>query len=328
MTPEVLQITDHNFMDILAQGKKEFPLQYYVDEFEKYPGRMIPLHWHPEIEFYVVSGCTLQIQLGQTTITLGEGDGLFINSNVLHSFSPIDSGKSACPNIVFSHELLAPYGSIIYQKYMQDILKDEEIPYILLHPDCPWHKSILSLLDKTFSLLQKYSPPSDFYGQFPYIGFQNADVQSQCYEMEVQALLNKIWQIIYLNRFDIPKSAVKKNNHLLQIRMQKMLAFIHDNYAEPITLQDISGAADISKSEASRCFHSYLRESPISYLLNYRLEKAKNMLHQSDCTILEISEKCGFGSASYFCKIFRRETGITALQYRQLIAAAVPAGRR
>ena len=132
MTPEVLQITDHNFMDILAQGKKEFPLQYYVDEFEKYPGRMIPLHWHPEIEFYVVSGCTLQIQLGQTTITLGEGDGLFINSNVLHSFSPIDSGKSACPNIVFSHELLAPYGSIIYQKYMQDILKDEALSLEIL----------------------------------------------------------------------------------------------------------------------------------------------------------------------------------------------------
>lgn len=316
MSSEVLPIADHNYMDILEQGKKEFPIQYYVDELDKYPGRILPLHWHPELEFYVVLGCSLHIQLGHTTIAVNEGDGLFINSNVLHSFSPKDSGRSTCPNIVFSHELLAPFGSIIYQKYMKDIIKDEEIPYILLKQDCPWQQHILSLLDKTFSLLQKYSPASDFYGQFPILPFYNSDIKSPCYEMEIQMLLNKIWQLIYTNRLDIPRINIKKSSHLLQIRMQKMLAFIHDNYTLPITLNEIADAAGISKSEASRCFQSYMRVSPVQYLLSYKLDKAKKMLQQSDSTIAEISDKCGFGSASYFCKIFRRDTGITALQYR------------
>ena len=128
--------------------------------------------------------------------------------------------------------------------------------------------------------------------------------------------MNRIWQLLYVHLKDIPKVSIDHNKHILQIRTQKMLQFIHDHYSLPISLQDIAGAADISKSEAARCFQSYLHDSPVHYLLNYRLKQAKHALQKNDDTIVDIAEKCGFQSPSYFGKIFHREIGMTATQYR------------
>ncbi|MDO4276184.1 MAG: AraC family transcriptional regulator [Eubacteriales bacterium] len=317
MDHEDLPIIDKNLMDIVEHGTAGFPIQYYVDELYRYPNQMIPLHWHRELEFYVAHGGPIQIQFGKTPLTLEAGNGVFINSNVLHSFKQTGEYECKCPNIVFSHELLAASYSKIYHTYIQPITTDDQLPYFVLHQDCSWHEDILFLLDKVFSLLQKYGSFSSFYGEFPMLPFKNSDIVCPCFEMETQCILNKIWQILYANKDSIPKIPAQKSRHLLQIRTQKMLKYIHNNYSAPISLKEIADSADISRSEASRCFQSYLQTSPMNYLLNYRLEQAKLFLQQSDDNIVEISDKCGFQSASYFGKIFRRETGMTASQYRK-----------
>ncbi len=316
MNIQTLPATDHNFKDQHQQGQRGFPIQYYVDELEKYPGRQIALHWHPELEFYVVRGCPLKVQLGQSFIELQEGDGIFLNANFLHAYYPAVDGFSTHPNFVFSPELIAPYVSTAFAKYIQPIMEDKEIPYILLKPDTPWQREVLALLDKTYSLLQKYGPASKHYGQFPMLPFDHADIESPCYELEVQTILGQIWKIICFNRDAIPKITVKKSNQILQVRIQKMIAFIQENYAQAISLAEIAQSAGVSKSEAARCFETYLHQSPGRYLLSYRLEAAQAMLLHESYTIAEVAEKCGFGSSSYFCKIFKRELKITPLQYR------------
>ncbi len=316
MNIQTLPATDHNFKDQHQQGQRGFPIQYYVDELEKYPGRQIALHWHPELEFYVVRGCPLKVQLGQSFIELQQGDGIFLNTNFLHAYYPAVDGFSAHPNFVFSPELIAPYVSTAFAKCIQPIMEDKEVPYILLKPDTPWQREVLALLDKTCSLLQKYGLASKHYGQFPMLPFDHADIESPCYELEVQTILGQIWKIICFNRDAIPKITVKKSNQILQVRIQKMIAFIQENYAQAISLAEIAQSAGVSKSEAARCFETYLHQSPGRYLSSYRLEAAQAMLLHESYTIAEVAEKCGFGSSSYFCKIFKRELKITPLQYR------------
>jgi len=94
-------------------------------------------------------------------------------------------------------------------------------------------------------------------------------------------------------------------------------AFFQDKViAEILSTVVLADSANISKSEASRCFQAYLQKSPVNYLLSYRPERAKYFLQQSGETINEIAERCGFQTASYFGKLFRREMGMTASQYR------------
>lgn len=316
---EKLLITNEHLMDVVAHGSESFPIQYFVDELYRYPNQLIPLHWHADLEFYVAYGNDVSIQIGQNKLLLKEGSGIFINTNALHSFSQVRSDhRCQCPNIVFSHELFAATKSKIYQKNVQPILINEQLPYIIFTPDIFWHEEVLSLLDKTFSLLQKYGTTPDFYGKLPILPFKNKEIESNCFEMEVQRCLNRIWQTIYSHLQDIEKISVKPSSQKWQVRTQVMMQFIHDNYQKPLSLSKIAGAAHVGKSEANRCFNSYLHTSPITYLLNYRLKKAKELLMTSDYTISEISENCGFQSPSYFSKIFRRDTGLSATKFREL----------
>ncbi len=302
--------------ELNRHGSKDFPIQYYVDELFRFQDQTIPLHWHPELEIFVVRGGDAQIQIDQKTSIYKEGTGIFINANVLHSFHQTEKTQMLqCPNIVFMDEMIAPTTSRAYENYVSPIVTNHQLPYIIFDPQCHWANEILLHLDYIFSLLQKYGP-YDSCHPFPILNFKHHNTDISCYEMAVQCELSQLWQLLYSHLHDIPLVPTPKNERLLQIRTQKMLNFIHNRYASQITLADIAASADISKSEAARCFQAYLHTSPVNYLIAYRMEKAKWQLRNNMETIAQISQKCGFSSFSYFCKMFRRQTGMTAKQYR------------
>ena len=60
-----------------------------------------------------------------------------------------------------------------------------------------------------------------------------------------------------------------------------------------------------------------MNDSQISYLLQYRIAQAKQQLQNPHKNVVQICMECGFQSPSYFSKVFRRETGMTPVQYRQ-----------
>lgn len=307
---------NENMRELTRHGSMPFPIQYYVDEPSHFPNHTIPLHWHPELEFFVANGGQIDVQVGKNFIRLNDGSGIFINGNILHSFQQADSAQNPqCPNIVFLDELIAPVTSRIYQNYVQPITRNCQFPYIALNPDCTWQNEILMHLDFIFSLFQKYDTMEN-HKKTPVLKFKAPAFDSLCYEMAVQNKLNEIWQILFSCQNEIPSILSEKNEQLLQVRTQKMLRFIHSHYPSPISLAEIATSAGISKSEASRCFQSYLHTSPVNYLLNYRIEQAKSALQNSMETVENIGISCGFQSPGYFCKAFRKQTGMTPNQYR------------
>lgn len=88
-----------------------------------------------------------------------------------------------------------------------------------------------------------------------------------------------------------------------------MLTYIYENYAQTVTLADIAGAANISRSGAGRCFQSYLGCSPVETLIQYRLQTAQRLLQEASLTLQEIRFARGFHSVNYFSRQFRRRYG-------------------
>ena len=80
----------------------------------------------------------------------------------------------------------------------------------------------------------------------------------------------------------------------------------------------IAGAANISRSEAGRCFNTYMGCSPVDALIQYRLQMAHRMLNDVTLTLQEISYCCGFNSVNYFSRQFRKIYGYTPAQTRTL----------
>jgi len=87
-------------------------------------------------------------------------------------------------------------------------------------------------------------------------------------------------------------------------------------YFEPLTVADLAGAAGLSPAHFSREFRRAFGESPHSYLLTRRLERAAALLRNSDRTVTEICFAVGWASVGSFTVSFRRIYGTTPSAYR------------
>lgn len=98
--------------------------------------------------------------------------------------------------------------------------------------------------------------------------------------------------------------------------LKNILSYIHENYYKEIRLSQISAIMNIDRTYIYKLFKKYLNISPQQYILNYRLEKSIILIRKSNLSIMEISEKVGFNTYSYFVNKFKTYTGLSPLEYR------------
>lgn len=93
--------------------------------------------------------------------------------------------------------------------------------------------------------------------------------------------------------------------------------FIETHYAEPIGLNEMAAAAQLSKYHLSREFEKKFGVSPIQYLTEIRLEIASKLLHASSDNLDCVAKRVGFSSSNYFLKVFTKHFGLTPTQFRK-----------
>ena len=102
-----------------------------------------------------------------------------------------------------------------------------------------------------------------------------------------------------------------------QDRLLTMLAYIQENYARKLTLQEIADASAVSTRECLRCFQAAIHQSPMEYLIDYRIQAAAKLLENTTLSVTEIAMRTGWGSNSYFTKMFRQLRGKTPNAHRK-----------
>jgi two-component system response regulator YesN len=101
--------------------------------------------------------------------------------------------------------------------------------------------------------------------------------------------------------------------------INKIIRFIRQNYDVHITLKSMARYVAMEEHYVSRLFKSKVGENLINYVQNYRVEKAKVFLAESDLSVSDVGYSVGFSNDNYFIKIFKRVTGITPSVYRKRI---------
>lgn len=289
---------DHQLQEQIPHKATEFPVTYYHDELAELPDWTGPFHWHPDFEIATAAKGVLDYQVGQQHIRLEAGDSIFVNGNVLHRVRQL-SGDSPdpIPIIVFSSVAIAPEHSTIHQKYIYPIAQCDVLPFIVFRHENSSHSRVNSLIQDIYDCFIK---------------------QMQCYEMMVQRNISCIFEYIFCNFDRFPKSESTRIQIKSQIRLQMMLNYIYEHYAENITLKDIADAAHISRSEAGRCFKAYMGCSPVEALIQYRLQTAHRLLREKTLTLQQIGYACGFHSTNYFSRKFKEFYGYAPSKDREL----------
>jgi AraC family transcriptional regulator len=103
---------------------------------------------------------------------------------------------------------------------------------------------------------------------------------------------------------------------LPQRQLLQVLEYIHAHLDRDLKLADLAGSIGMSQFHFSHLFKQSLGTSPHQYLLQQRIERAKQLLKQTDRSIIEIALECGFNSHSHLSKQFRQLTGMTPKSYR------------
>lgn len=285
-------LTDENMMETIQHGSKEYPFHFYYDNLELFDFHCIEWHWHTEFEFVYVETGTVYFGISEKQFALSEGQGVFINSKILHRY--FSQEKAIVPNFVLMPVFLAPQDSLIYQKYVLPIMSSP-MDYQIFSSDIPWQAEVLSLMREITAAQEK-----------------TCDV-----ELVSSYLIQKIWHILYQNT-DVEHMGKKENySASSQARLQLMMQYIHQDFAYNISLSDIADQAKVSKSTALNLFHRYLGISPVTYLVNYRLQEAAKLLASTEKKVTVISKDTGFDSVDYFCKAFKKYYKLTPTEYRK-----------
>lgn len=288
---------DENLQETTKHGSYELPMAIYTDNFKLFEEGHIRWHWHKELQLsYCLCEAVCVFVEGQEII-LEPGEGIMINSNVLHQIKPHNkSRENNCMmfSIVFDSILIGGTESIIQKKYVNPILESSNLKFISFKSDVQWQKGILKYLKEIFQLSNEKA-----FG----------------YELEMVNSLSSFW----LNLVRELKEDIKDHISVVsndEERIKLAIQYIHNNYERDISLDNIAMEANISKSECCRSFKRILKVTPFEYLMEYRILKAADKLVKSKESVSNIAYDVGFNGISYFGKVFKKYMNCTPSKYR------------
>ncbi|UDQ97995.1 AraC family transcriptional regulator [Lentisphaerota bacterium WC36G] len=99
--------------------------------------------------------------------------------------------------------------------------------------------------------------------------------------------------------------------------LTKIIKWINENYSQQITVKDIALANNISMNQLHNLFRSNLFVTPLNFLHNLQLQKAKEFLAATDLPIKEIASQCGFDNIETFYRVFKKGQKTTPGAYRK-----------
>ncbi|MDD3340559.1 MAG: AraC family transcriptional regulator [Lachnospiraceae bacterium] len=275
----------------VAYNRAGFPAYVRRGILSTYPSFRVISHWHDDVEFIHVQSGHMDYNINGTIVHLKEGEGIFVNTRQFHYGFSKDFEECIFICILI-HPMLLCSSPYVEKRYVLPVMENACMPYLVLHPDQEHEKEILELLDQMYNCFDE-----------------------ELFAIRMQSLFFNIWENLFLLSDHMEQQTVPRNQHLSALK--DMIRFIYNNYAEKISLTQISHAGKVGKTTCCAIFQKYTNVTPIFYLNSYRMEKGVELLITTDKTVSEICFETGFSSASYFTETFRRIYHCTPREYRQ-----------
>ena len=139
------------------------------------------------------------------------------------------------------------------------------------------------------------------------------------YELAVQRLRTAEEVRAHLLRLAEYAGSVLESRNLPipEWKVRDFKEYVARHYGEQnLSVQKVAASLSISASYLSKLVKRYLDRSVVDYLIDYRMERAKELLATSDLMTYEIAEATGYPDARYFSSTFRRHIGVTPTEFR------------
>lgn len=296
------------------------PLYARRDAMRRY-GFHMACHWHRDLEFIHVLSGRPRVFVNGTIIPLHAGEGIFINSRRMHYLACDDGDDAGFVSAVIDSSLLGK----LYAPMAGAMLKrmgNDAPDYVALDAARERDRALLfgiDELERLMSRCERREQTGDALAVLP-VAAQSARL---CF-----LALERVGA-------DAPVTDSKSDDPGIPQHPDRsptqpvtsdpgpdfrafllMMAFVRANASRKITLDDIAHAGIVGRRACCELFRAYAGQTPIDYLTDYRLGKARELLTEGAMSVAEISQVCGFSSPAYFSYVFRRRMNVTPRQWR------------
>ncbi|WP_339315906.1 AraC family transcriptional regulator [Paenibacillus sp. FSL R10-2734] len=260
---------------------ESFPLKIFSHRVVQKMNPKIPRHWHRSIEILYILGGDMTLWVNGETKNLKHGDVEIIHSGIPHEYQFV--GKRAGCSMLFAYDFLKEiYPEIDNIRFVLDRTHDS-------------YQKLIKALDTSLHIFHNRD---EFY---------NLLLHSEMYEILHTLLLN----------FKVEKEAAPEiYSEKYAERYKRIISYINEHYPENLTLGRIAQEFGFSDEHFSRSFKKYMKIGYKEYLTRIRLYYARNLVVESDLTMTDIANECGFGDNKSFIRDFKEIYETTPLQYR------------
>jgi AraC-like DNA-binding protein len=287
------QITvQDNLREISRYVCPEFPVRLFVGRASEFRDRTVACHWHEDLEFTFLLEGSMTYYVNDATYPLRSGMGIFVNTNRLH-YDTAKENEDCTYHCVILHPSLLGASLHIEKTFVEPLLYGENTDALIFSPEVPWQHKALAHLRTMAKLLLEQKP---------------------IYELKIQSTFLRFWTLFAENWKPVKKGGNTKP--AANGQMKSMIAFIHQFYAEKITLSQVARKGAVCRSKCCAMFKANLHQSVFEYLTRYRVRKSLELLADKSISVSEIASACGFASASFFAETFRKVMGLSPRAYR------------
>lgn len=251
------------------------------------------LHEDVEIKCFYEGTATLLIE--NQTINVKAGDVVVINPYEFHA--TVKCGEEAEKGKY--HLFMVPLD------YMQQVSPDElDLRNIIIA--------------QKNSFTNHFSGNKYLYDILMLAGKEYAQQRTGC-NAYIRALMTQVFVYLLRNGIsdDVNYSVRSDILHSYSL-IEPALRHIRDNYSANVTLEELAHLCGVSKHYFCRVFKAVTEKTVMQYLRDYRITVADTLLQNTDKSISEIAEMCGFEGANYFCRSYKSVCGVSPGKSRKV----------
>ena len=270
------------------------PFNLHANEgnIHRYAAGLIPSHWHRELEIFLLLEGRVRIGIGKETFEVLPGEGCFINTGILHSFTCLVPSPCLYHSFVFDAGIVSGLpGSVFDTRYIRPLLENGSA--YLKFDRLPENQLFFLDFDEAFSACEQETPG---------------------YEFQVRAALSRILLFAGQKTQMLPSH---RSSTLQEERIKQLLPWIDAHLEQNLSIKELASVINVCPRVCQRLFRQYLHCTPMEYLLEKRLLLAAEKLLSTNLPVTDIALSCGFTSPSYFTKQFRKLIGNTPSVYRK-----------
>lgn len=228
-------------------------------------------HRHRRIEINYVKKGNCILQLDNESVGFNRDEMMIIGPEVSHRFEAGPDGATLM-QLEFLPDIFAPAGSTAHAIFSDDNR------LVRIAGNVRIVRAVQQIINELEQRKEHYRP------------------LALLYYTELLILLNR-----YMDETYLPLCSDRA--------MKAAISFIRTRYASDITIADTALAAGVSSRYLRKLFDRYLNTSPQEYLTQVRVNRAIELLRNTELSVKEVSFSCGFRSPQYFSRVFKRQTG-------------------